>query len=219
MAEGMVDDLFDFSGGRRSRRKKKENPLAGLVGIIVVGIVLLAARGASGADFDIFKLLGNLILIAVVVGAIALAIKFFFGSISNLFDTIFRKSLYKKFSSLEELRQIHPQQFEEYIAAVYQNKGYAVDTVTPYSRDHGIDVMVRKKGKKYAIQVKRYGESNYVKAKEVREFYGSYIGDGFDGGIFVTTSFYGQQAREWAEERGMELVDGPQLLKMMNRVG
>ena len=49
-----------------------------------------------------------------------------------------------------------PEDFEHYVAEIYENKGYKVK-VTPYSNDWGIDVIATQGDEKIAIQVKKYG--------------------------------------------------------------
>lgn len=183
-----------------------------IVGLIFVAITYWCFKFYPRiATFDLqFVAISFVLLIAGV--AIFLGLYVF---IKKIIAKIGRRYLYRRFAFLAELSDLHPKEFENYIAAAFENNGYTVDEVTPYVGDHGIDVKLSRKGKKYAVQVKRYGEKNYVKAHEMRDFYGSYVGN-FDGGIFVTTGFFGKQAVQWAKDRNIKLIDGQTLFKMMN---
>ncbi len=110
-----------------------------------------------------------------------------------------------------------PETFEHFIAGIYEKKGYTVSEVTSYVADHGIDVSLTKNGKRYAVQVKQY-RNKAIAEKDLREFYGSYIAQNYDGGTYVTTSFYTKPAREWAKGVGMHLVDGDYLVRMIEKI-
>ena len=74
---------------------------------------------------------------------------------------------------------------------------------------------MKKDGKKYVVQVKKYGINHPVPAKEVRDFYGSYAGLGVSRGLFVTTSDFTGPSRDWASTRSdLELINGKKLLAM-----
>ena len=59
------------------------------------------------------------------------------------------------------------EQFEEFCADILRGNGYIDVQVTPTTGDHGIDILAKKDGVKYAIQCKRY--SKPVGNKAVQE--------------------------------------------------
>lgn len=66
-----------------------------------------------------------------------------------------------------------PKEYEEYIAELYQKKGYKT-MVTPLSGDWGIDVIAIKKEEKIAIQAKMYGNtSRKVNRTAIMQLYGA----------------------------------------------
>ena len=72
-------------------------------------------------------------------------------------------------------------------------------------------------GGKVVIQAKRY--KNTVGVAAVRDLYGTMINEGANKGILVTTSGYGPDAFEFAKDKPIELMDGGQLLYMLDQVG
>ena len=210
-------------GRRRYRRRKnRKGKEPGLIEGLLVAAVALAflqswSPGAGGLSIDLPALFINVLLfgllVLVVVGLVFIAKNGFKSFLAKLA----RGKLFRSNYTVDDLIALHPREFEHYIGGLYENQGYTVEAVTQYSADHGIDLILRKEGKRYAVQTKRYSGRNYVKAHEMREFYGSYTGDSFDGGIFVTTSYFGKQARAWAEERGIVLVDRPALDDLVYR--
>lgn len=200
---------------RTYRRGRKKDPIEALFGLIFLGAVASFMQ-QSGSEFTIENLLAYLLTAVFIVFAVAIVgiLAFKFGK--ELLAKLNRKQMFQEYRSVEEILGLHPKEFENFVAAVFENRGYKVNKVTGYVKDHGIDVVLEKAGKKYAVQAKRYSRKNYVKEHEVRDFFGSYIADGYAGGFFVTTSFFSKPAKEWAHSRGVNLVSGKKLLTMMN---
>jgi restriction system protein len=62
------------------------------------------------------------------------------------------------------------------------------------------------------IQCKRFDTETQIGAPMIREFYGALVADGKAlKGIFVTTSRFTTQARDFAHSLPLELIDGQQL--------
>jgi len=92
---------------------------------------------------------------------------------------------------------VNPRVFEEVVADVFKNLGYHV-SITGYSNDGGIDVILEKdQNKSIGIQVKRY--KNQIKAEQIRSFAGALMLSGFEKGIFVTTSDFQRGAIKASE--------------------
>jgi restriction system protein len=53
----------------------------------------------------------------------------------------------------------------------------------------------------------------------VRELYGTVMSEGANRGILVTTSHYGRDAYEWAINKPLTLIDGPNLLSLLTKHG
>lgn len=87
------------------------------------------------------------------------------------------KKVYKNINNIKNnnngwmfsyLRKIDPFVFEELILLTFKKHGFKVKRNRRYTRDGGIDGLVKKDGKKYLIQAKRY--SNYINLAHVKEF-------------------------------------------------
>lgn len=93
--------------------------------------------------------------------------------------------------------------------------------VTRASRDRGVDAILFDpdplKGGKYVIQAKRYTRTVDVSA--VRDLYGTVMNEGANRGILITTASYGPDAYDFAKDKPISLVDGPNLLLMLNKHG
>ena len=118
------------------------------------------------------------------------------------------------------LMDLNPFEFEHLIANLFKQIGLET-RLTRSSRDGGVDVVAFDTrpvlGGKVVIQAKRY--KNTVGVAAVRDLYGTMINEGANKGILVTTSGYGPDAFEFAKDKPIELMDGGQLLYMLDQVG
>ena len=93
--------------------------------------------------------------------------------------------------------------------------------VTRASRDRGVDAIMFDpdplRGGKYVLQAKRY--TRLVDVAAVRDLYGTLVNEGANRGILVTTSAYGPDSYEFAKNKPISLVDGPNLIAMLRRHG
>jgi Holliday junction resolvasome RuvABC ATP-dependent DNA helicase subunit len=101
-------------------------------------------------------------------------------------------------------------EFESLISSLLTRMGFTTE-MTRTTGDGGIDIIaVLDKpivGGRYLFQCKRFAPENLVGAPMVRDFYGAVTADRAVKGIFVTTSDFTVQAREFAERAGVELID------------
>ena len=114
--------------------------------------------------------------------------------------------------------------FEHLIREIFE-KEFSVNggevKVTQASRDGGVDAVAFDpdpiRGGKIVIQAKRY--TNPVGVSAVRDLYGTVMNEGATKGILVTTSHYGADAYEWAKGKPLTLLDGGNLLHLLDRHG
>ena len=103
---------------------------------------------------------------------------------------------------------------------MFDSKGIEVN-VTRASRDRGVDAIIFDpdpiRGGKYVIQAKRY--TRPVDVAAVRDLYGTVMNEGANRGILVSTSSYGPDAYEFAKDKPISLVDGPNLLQLLRKHG
>jgi restriction endonuclease Mrr len=71
----------------------------------------------------------------------------------------------------------------------------------------------------YLFQCKRYSDGNMVGPSEVRDFYGAVMADRAVKGIFITTSDFTNQAREFGTQSGLELVNMSKLIQLLEEHG
>jgi restriction system protein len=117
-----------------------------------------------------------------------------------------------------DFEQLVRELFEKYFAQKY---GISEVRVTRASRDKGVDAIAYDpdpiRGGKIIIQAKRYND--VVPVSAVRELYGTIQSEGAIKGILVTTSYYGNDSREYAKDKPITLLDGSNLIHMFQEVG
>ena len=73
------------------------------------------------------------------------------------------------------------------------------------------------RGGKIVIQAKRY--TNVVGVSAVRDLYGTTLNEGATKGILVTTADYGPDAYEFAKGKPLTLLNGSNLLHLLEKHG
>jgi restriction system protein len=114
--------------------------------------------------------------------------------------------------------------FEHLVAQLFEwefaRSGVEV-RVTRASRDRGVDAILFDpdplRGGKFVLQAKRYTRTVDVSA--VRDLYGTVMNEGANRGILIATSSYGPDSYEFAKDKPISLVDGPNLLLMLQKHG
>ncbi len=121
---------------------------------------------------------------------------------------------------LEEVRRIEPQNFEHFSRKLLQVYGFTDMTVTPYSKDGGIDGHGKLKvGLAYlnvAFQCKRWNR-NTVGRPEIDKFRGAIQGQ-YEQGLLFTTGSFAAGAEAASFRPGavpIVLIDGPAIVELM----
>jgi restriction system protein len=146
-----------------------------------------------------------IILIIFVVGLI-------------LFKDLRQILFFKSRRTLEDLRRLRPDEFEEYIANLFQKMGYTTEKVGG-AYDGGIDVIAKKNGVTHYIQCKKF-ITRQVSVGDVRNFYGAIV-DKLSGAkaFFITTNIFTLEAEKFVEDKPIELIDGRKLMEYVRMSG
>ena len=123
---------------------------------------------------------------------------------------------------VEEMNGLSGREFERLISKLLERMQFRTE-VTKSSGDGGIDIIAFLErpiiGGKYLFQCKRYAPNNLVGASTIRDFYGAVSADRAVKGVFITTSDFTPQAREFAERTGLELMNLSQLRRLLDDFG
>lgn len=122
---------------------------------------------------------------------------------------------------LKQLRNVHWIKFEDIVIELLTVMGYGDGKVTQRTNDEGLDGVIKedKLGlDNIYVQAKRYGANNSVGRDIVQSFSGALDGKGARKGVFITTSYFTENAKQYAERldaKKIILIDGKELAKLM----
>ena len=122
---------------------------------------------------------------------------------------------------LDSLSTIDPKQFERLVVDLLEKMDYGEGRQVGGSRDGGIDGIINQDPlglEKVYIQAKRW--QSQVPEREIRNFSGSLEARGASKGVFITTSGFGEAARQTAQtisagSKFIRLIDGQELAQLM----
>ncbi|TLU87849.1 MAG: restriction endonuclease [Chlorobium sp.] len=126
--------------------------------------------------------------------------------------------------SSDNLAAMDWQDFENLIREIFEKEFVSSGgevKITQASRDGGVDAIAFDpdpiRGGKIVIQAKRY--TNVVGVSAVRDLYGTTLNEGATKGILVTTADYGPDAYEFAKGKPLTLLNGSNLLHLLEKHG
>lgn len=146
----------------------------------------------------------------------------------ELFDHVFKEidgALQAEI--LDRLYVMNPVRFEKLILDLLRAMGYGAGALsnhlmTKTSGDGGIDGIIHEDAlglDAVYIQAKRYAADNRVGRPMIQQFVGSLTGEGAVKGVFVTTSDFSKEARDYLAkvQHRVVLINGKDLARLMVR--
>lgn len=128
----------------------------------------------------------------------------------------YRKLLRKK-KNLESLRSLTWRELEKLMVPLYQKLGYQVRLCGGAAGDGGIDLILHRRRRCILVQCKHW-RNVYVGVAVVRELRGVMATHRADAGIVVTTGKFSKAAIEYAGSNEIELVNGFELIKLIEKI-
>ncbi len=135
----------------------------------------------------------------------------------SLFNSIRKKRLLDKQKNIQSIRDLSWKQFEELVGEAYRRQGYTVLENEGAGPDGGVDLWLRKDGNQYLVQCKQW-KTLKVGVKVVREMYGLVTAHKASGSIIITSGLFTQEAKAFARDKPLDLVEGQQLVAMIDLV-
>ncbi|MCB9812229.1 restriction endonuclease [Candidatus Nomurabacteria bacterium] len=135
------------------------------------------------------------------------------GGILNLFKRGKAAFMFRSLSSngvRETLNKLSWQDFEFLLSEWFKKQGYGTELVGGGGADGGFDIKLHKDGGLYLVQCKHY-KTWKVSVKVVRELYGVMAAEGAVGGFVITTGRFTKDAKTFANDNNVILLDGDDL--------
>ncbi|MFK8402944.1 restriction endonuclease [Pseudomonas sp. BGr12] len=154
---------------------------------------------------------GQIIRTFAFFGQYVLPAVFVIGAIGSVLARAERKKLHANVVNARESGQtiegISWREFELLVGETFRRKGFTVIDRGGSGPDGGVDLVLHLGTDKYLAQCKQWKAIN-VGVTVIREFFGVMAAEGAAGGFVVTSGRYTSEAKEFAEGRNIQLVDG-----------
>ena len=191
-------------------RKNKKGSMKGdlkIAAIILAAILLLNIL----VEYPSFVFIIIAIILAIVFIKIAMWTHY---RNNNRYQ--YEREMQKEQTIGSLIAQFHerPTYFEEYVADLFRFYGFDAQ-VTAASNDGGKDIIMRKDGYTYVVEVKLYATHNKISREKIQKLHSAMIDCGANYAIFVTTSDFASTAVEYAERNGINLINGEILVGMI----
>jgi restriction system protein len=127
-----------------------------------------------------------------------------------------RRDLLKGQRDIESIRGLSWRRLETLVAEAYRMDGYSVVGNSGPGSDGGVDILARKDGETVLVQCKQW-KAQKVGVKTVREMFGLLNSEGANEVHVVTSGSFTQEAKDFAANKPIKLIDGPMLFQMVKK--
>ena len=138
-------------------------------------------------------------------------------AVGSFFFSKKRHRLVDEQTSLEKLRETAWKDFEYLVAESFRRQGYQVEFSLGRGADGGVDLTLHRDGRTLLVQCKQWKVFS-VGAPVIREMFGLMTAKQADEAIIVTSGKFTRDAQEFAAGKPIRLIDGPQLLALVQSV-
>lgn len=120
-------------------------------------------------------------------------------------------------TGLDSIRQVSWQEFESLLSEVFRRQGYTVEQLGGDGPDGGVDQRLFKGGQVTLVQCKHW-KTVRVGVRTVRELLGVMSSESARNGIVVTSGSFTADARKFARQNDIQLIDGSELMPLIQSV-
>ncbi|BAO04933.1 restriction endonuclase [Clostridium botulinum B str. Osaka05] len=174
-----------------------------------------------GRVFRNTKRIFNIILsiISFIIGVFSFVIFAMYKVINYIKRTIFyMNKTYNYLDVQKEIKSMDDRQFEIFCSELFKQLGFKVKT-TQETCDGGKDIILKRNGFTTYVECKKWNGNNLVGRPELQKLVGSSIADSVLNMIFITTSDFNKNAREYAKKMStLKLWTTVDIMKKMEKL-
>ena len=179
-----------------------------LHGVVTHDMTVVAQPGQMGALISqtFFQTLAS-------VGQYLLPFVFLAGAAMSAYGGYKRRALPGQGAASPDrgaLNNMSWRQFQALVGEAFRRRGYSVVETSGAIADGGFDLLLKKAGKTFLVQCKQW-RALKVGVNTVRELQGVMATQGATGGFVVTSGVFTDEARVYATQHHIELMDGTAL--------
>ncbi|EQB4341407.1 restriction endonuclease [Clostridium botulinum] len=155
-----------------------------------------------GRAFRNTKRIFNIILsiISFIIGFFSFIIFAIYKAYNYIKRTIFYiNKTYSYLDVQKEIKAMDDRQFEIFCGELFKQLGFKVK-VTQKTCDGGKDIVLKRNGFTTYVECKKYGINNLIGREPLQKLVGSSIADSVLNMIFITTSDFNKNAKEYAKK-------------------
>jgi restriction system protein len=131
--------------------------------------------------------------------------------------SVSRRKLLDRQDGIESLRRLSWQEFEQLVGEAYRRQGYDIEETGGGGADGGIDLLLRGNNETVVVQCKQW-KTYQVGVDKVRELLGVVSATNASRGVLVSSGSFTNDAKSFAANNPITLVDGPALAKLVTTV-
>lgn len=135
----------------------------------------------------------------------------------SFLDARRKRRLLETCTDLDSLAATGWRDFERLVGEAFRRQGYAVEETGLGGADGGIDLILRRDGRRTLVQCKQWRRER-VPVNVVREMYGLLAHHNADKVIIAACGGFTSDAARFASGKPIELIDGAALLAMIRTV-
>lgn len=128
-----------------------------------------------------------------------------------------RHRLLEAQNGLESIAALGWRHFEQLVGEVFRRQGYTVEETGLGGADGGIDLVLRKDGRRVLVQCKQW-RRRQIPVNVVREMYGLLAHHGADAVKIACVGTFTRDAARFAQGKPIELIGGRELVRMIREV-
>lgn len=156
---------------------------------------------------------GDALPVALLVLCLGLGLAVWWGRASRRRK---RRALWACQRDLATLQAMTWQEFEQLVGETFRCLGFQINETGGGGADGGLDLLMTRNGKTYAVQCKHYARKR-VGAPIVREAVGVAVHVRASGAYVVTVGGFTRAAKDYARGKPVHLVDGAALLGLIEQ--
>jgi restriction system protein len=126
-----------------------------------------------------------------------------------------RKKLRALKGEIEALQALPWPHFRGLVVEAYRKKGYTVMEGNIYEDDPAVDIVLRRGANLYLVQC-RYWQNSTLRKREVKNLFALMHARQASGAFLLTTGIFTSEARHYAVERPITLVDGIEIVELLS---
>lgn len=188
------------------------------VSVAVAVVVYVACKAAPSFLHSTSPALAGINVLATILAANAhwVALPFVIVSGIAALNRLRRQRLLSQQSDIESIRNLSWQEFELLVGEAFRQQGYSVEETGGGGADGGVDLRLRRDGKTYLVQCKRW-KQRQVPVTAVRELFGLMAAEKAHGAFFVSCGLFTPDAKQFASDNGVVLLDADGLIELIGQ--